>query len=151
MSEFVGDTIWQINGEIITEKNSNKRFGYGLGVDYELFKDHEAGIKYEGTQDNSLLKTRLPFSMRANSILHTEIEGQSTEQSGGGNHYVNGYYIGRFNNKLSVELFADFLKKYNQTTQNTTEKSVLDGVTTNVIKTAINNTFWAVAPNILYL
>ena len=150
MSEFVGDTIWQINGEIITEKNSNKRFGYGLGVDYELFKDHEAGIKYEGTQDNSLLKTRLPFSMRANSILHTEIEGQSTEQSGGGNHYVNGYYIGRFNNKLSVELFADFLKKYNQTTQNTTEKSVLDGVTTNVIKTAINNTFWAVAPKIYY-
>ncbi len=150
MSEFIGDTIWRSNGEIIVDKNSNKQFGYGLGVDYEIFKDHEVGIKYDGVLDNSFLKTRLPFSMSANNAIHTEIDGQSTEQSGGGSHYVNGYYIGRFNNKLRVELFADFFNKYTKKTQNTIEESILDGTKTNIINTAIDNTLWAVAPKIHY-
>ena len=150
MSEFVGDTIWQLDGEIIVDKNANKQFGYGIGVDYEISNDHEIGIKYDGLLDNSYLKTQLPFSMSANSILITEIDGKSTEKSDGMSHYVNGYYIGNFNDKLKVELFADFFNKRDKKSQNTVEESVLYGQNVNKIHTAIDNTLWAVSPKIHY-
>lgn len=148
---YAPDTTWQSNAYLKDLYNSNTYLSYSLGIEYDISKKHNIGLKYDGSANTYNSHNQQPLTLLANQDIFSEIKGESTNKNKGNSHYLNAYYQGSLTEKLQMEIFADYLKKHGTDNQIVSEKSALYGDSQTHIHTQSDNNLFAVTPKFSYI
>ncbi|MDR0755104.1 MAG: outer membrane beta-barrel protein [Prevotellaceae bacterium] len=108
------DTIWN-ERSLNNYKKKNNNLDIQIGVDYDISKNHTAGVQYFFAANTGNVDIDLNYNILANNNLFSQIQMPSEMAVKNNRHNANMFYFGKLSEKLNLKVDFDFItNKYNE-------------------------------------
>ena len=127
-TNYEQDTFHEVSASEYSDRS--RSHDYSAGANYAINKNHTVGGKYMGTiSDYKLLDSPYDYmQVYRNGELLTSTDNKTDESEKERFHNANVYYIGKFSDKLQVNVDADYVYSRLNHWQQVIETSRIDAV-----------------------
>lgn len=126
--------------------NENKVNGT---LNYKINDNHSVGMQYQGAFGKHDLSLTSAADIYANGINYETVNSESDKQDKPVQHLFNVYYEGKINNRLSLNIYGDYVNNQSTTNQVIDEFDLIDTINVNTHKDADYN-MYAIKPILTY-
>jgi|WetSurMetagenome_2_1015567.scaffolds.fasta_scaffold29932_1 hypothetical protein len=148
---ITNDTVWNHKTNLYSSYSSTKDYDYSAGLDYNISNKQSIGLLYDGYHENMKDISPETTQTTANSNFYSMITGNSHLVNNSDNNHVNAYYSNEFNDKLSMDIYADYMHINSKRDQTTTEYvNNADNPSLTVSRNKSRYNMYAANPNFKY-
>lgn len=145
------DTVWTQDLDQQCKAMIYTSYDYSAGADYSINDRHSIGIQYDGNRITDYNDAPSYTRILANNKPYDYIKGNSILKNNNDYyHHLNAYYTGKWNNKMKLDIYADYARTHNGRIQTVTEDSERSGLSEITNRNKADYDVYAVSPKLTY-
>lgn len=145
------DTVWTQDLDQQCRAMKYSSYNYSAGADYSINDNHSIGIQYDGYLSKHYNDAPSFTTITANGKPYDYIKGNSLLKNDNDYyHHLNAYYTGKLNEKIKLDVYADYAKTHNGRVQNVTEDSERFGRSEVINSNEADYNVYALSPKLSY-
>lgn len=147
---FSPDTLWLESLDMRTVAKQ-RTFLYSAGIEYDIDKHQSIGMQYNGSSAKDRDTSPIPVQVHANGNEYENLLTRSDRKAPEYRHHLNTYYNRQWTDKLSLNVYADYLRIHNRTTQEIDETSDREERNEMLITNGADYHLYAIGPKLTFL